>query len=112
MSLFSLVSLGNAANSIHLTDHWLSFFMNENLPTFRSVLEKALGLTWSSADIERIVVTEYEQRGFGGRGSFIDWICSLVTLPGTASVPRQDALLGLKVMLSQVIFTVLWCYVV
>ena len=43
------------------------------------MLEKALGVTWSSADIERIVVTEYEQRGFGGRGSFIDWICSLAT---------------------------------
>jgi len=68
----NIIGSGLPGSNFHLTDHWLSFFMNENLPTFRSVLEKALGVTWSSADIERIVVTEYEQRGFGGRGSFID----------------------------------------
>merc|ERR1712048_946608 len=55
-----------------LTDHWLSFFMNSHLPNFSKILQQKLGISWSSADIGRIVVTEYEQRGFGGRGAFID----------------------------------------
>ena len=28
-------------------------------------------MTWSSVDIGRTAVTEYEKRGFGGRGAFI-----------------------------------------
>merc|ERR1712048_689409 len=55
-----------------LTDHWLSFFMNSHLPNFSKILQQKLGISWSSADIGRIVVTEYEQCGFGGRGAFID----------------------------------------
>merc|ERR1712151_780376 len=43
-----------------------------NLPNFAKILQKALGISWSTNDIGRIVVTEYEQRGFGGRGAFID----------------------------------------
>jgi len=68
----NIIGSGLSESNFHLTDHWLSFFMNENLPTFRGVLEKALGMTWSSADIGRIVITEHEERGFGTRGAFID----------------------------------------
>jgi glucose-6-phosphate 1-dehydrogenase len=46
--------------------------MNENLPKFRKIVQPRLGIDWSAKDIKRIVVTEYEERGFGGRGSFID----------------------------------------
>lgn len=67
-----IIASGLSESNFHLTDHWVSFFMNANLPTFRPILQKALGISWSSADIGRIVVTEYEQRGFGGRGAFID----------------------------------------
>jgi len=68
----TILDSGLAESNFHLTDHWLSFFMNANLPNFRDILEKALGITWDSSAIERIVVTEYEERGFGGRGAFID----------------------------------------
>jgi glucose-6-phosphate 1-dehydrogenase len=67
-----IIASGVAEDNFHLTDHWLSFFMNENLPTFRKIVQPLLGIDWSAKDIERIVVTEYEERGFGGRGSFID----------------------------------------
>merc|ERR1740138_217425 len=46
--------------------------MNANLPTFRKIVQSKLGMEFSTKDIEKIVVTEYEERGFGGRGSFID----------------------------------------
>mmetsp|Transcript_13150 Transcript_13150/g.29950 ORF Transcript_13150/g.29950 Transcript_13150/m.29950 type:complete len:552 (-) Transcript_13150:126-1781(-) len=66
-----IIKAGLKKENFHLTDHWLSFFMNENLPTFRGILEPLLGINFST-DISKIVVTEYEQRGFGGRGAFID----------------------------------------
>jgi len=68
----SIIASGLAAENFHLTDHWLSFFMNEHLATFRQIVQPRLGVDWSTRGIERIVVTEYEERGFGGRGSFID----------------------------------------
>merc|ERR1740138_240837 len=46
--------------------------MNANLPTFRKIVQSKLGMEFSTKNIERIVVTEYEERGFGGRGAFID----------------------------------------
>jgi len=67
-----ILDSGLPESHFHLTDHWLSFFMNANLPTFREVLQPRLGIDFSNKDIERIVVTEYEERGFGGRGAFID----------------------------------------
>jgi len=58
--------------NLHLIDHWLNFFMNANLANFQKILEKQLGMTWDSSDIGEIVITQFEERGFGGRGSFID----------------------------------------
>lgn len=67
-----ILDSGLSESNFHLTDHWVSFFMNANLPNFRKILENKLGINWDSSAIERIVVTEYEERGFGGRGAFID----------------------------------------
>lgn len=67
-----ITSSGLPASNLHFTDHWLSFHMNAHLPDFQKIVEKGLGIEFSGKDIERIVVTEYEQRGFGGRGNFID----------------------------------------
>lgn len=67
-----IISSGLSEDNFHLTDHWLSFFMNENLPAFRKIVQPRLGIEFSGKDIERVVVTEYEERGFGGRGAFID----------------------------------------
>jgi len=68
----SIIASGLAESNFHLTDHWLSFFMNAHLSDFRKILTPRLGIDWSTKDIEKIVVTEYEERGFGGRGAFID----------------------------------------
>lgn len=68
----SIIDSGLPEGSLHLTDHWLSFFMNEHLTKFRDIITARLGIDWSAKHIEKIVVTEYEGRGFGGRGSFID----------------------------------------
>lgn len=67
-----MTSSGLPEGNLHLTDHWLNFFMNTNLPNFQKILEKQLGITWDSKHIGEIIVTEFEERGFGGRGSFID----------------------------------------
>mmetsp|Transcript_879 Transcript_879/g.2010 ORF Transcript_879/g.2010 Transcript_879/m.2010 type:complete len:560 (+) Transcript_879:96-1775(+) len=67
----NIVKAGLKKENFHLTDHWLSFFMNEHLPTFRGILESKLGINFTT-DVTKIVVTEYEQRGFDGRGAFID----------------------------------------
>lgn len=68
----NIMASGLAQDNFHLTDHWLSFFMNKHLPDFRKILQPRLGIDWSTKNIAKIVVTEYEERGFGGRGSFID----------------------------------------
>jgi glucose-6-phosphate 1-dehydrogenase len=68
----NILASGLNPDNFHLTDHWLSFFMNQNLPTFQKILRPRLGIDWGTKGIEKIVVTEYEERGFGGRGSFID----------------------------------------
>merc|ERR1712232_438919 len=67
-----IIASGLAETNFHLTDHWLSFFMNQHMSDFRQIVAPRLGIEWSTRDIERIVVTEYEERGFGGRGAFID----------------------------------------
>jgi len=68
----NIIDSGLSEDNFHLTDHWLSFFMNSNLPVFRKIVQPRLDIDWSSKGIEKIVVTEYEERGFGGRGAFID----------------------------------------
>merc|ERR1719393_1108311 len=68
----NILGSGLAAENFHLTDHWLSFFMNKHLPAFQKIVVPRLGLDWSTKGIQKIVVTEYEERGFGGRGAFID----------------------------------------
>ena len=68
----TLVAAGLPERNIHLTDHWLSFFMLQNLKAFRQHVQSVLGIEWSTRDIEKVVVTEYEIRGVGGRGAFID----------------------------------------
>merc|ERR1712100_908888 len=68
----NILASGLEADNFHLTDHWLSFFMNKHLPAFQKIVRPRLGLDWSTKGISKIVVTEYEERGFGGRGAFID----------------------------------------
>jgi glucose-6-phosphate 1-dehydrogenase len=58
----------------HMVDHWLSFFMIKNLPAFRQIVQPRLGIEWSSKDIKRIVVTQYEERGLEGRGGFFNTV--------------------------------------
>jgi len=68
----SIIDAGVPESNLHLVDHWLSFFMNRNLPTFRPIVERALGISFNTKDIEKIVITEYETRGLEGRGEFFD----------------------------------------
>lgn len=68
----SIIAAGLPEDNFHLTDHWLSFFMLQHLGQFRQQVANVLQMDWSNKDIEKIVVTEYEERGFGGRGAFID----------------------------------------
>jgi glucose-6-phosphate 1-dehydrogenase len=67
-----ILDSGLDPDNFHLTDHWLSFFMVKHLPKFQEIVQPKLGLDWSRKGIKKIVVTEYEERGFGGRGAFID----------------------------------------
>jgi glucose-6-phosphate 1-dehydrogenase len=67
-----IIESGLNEDNFLLTDHWLSFFMNQHLSDFRQIVQSRLGIEWSRNSIQKIVVTEYEERGFGGRGSFID----------------------------------------
>eukprot|EP00929_Paragymnodinium_shiwhaense_P006790 TRINITY_DN11074_c0_g1_i3.p1 TRINITY_DN11074_c0_g1~~TRINITY_DN11074_c0_g1_i3.p1 ORF type:complete len:548 (-),score=93.20 TRINITY_DN11074_c0_g1_i3:268-1911(-) len=69
-----ILSSGVPEQNLHLVDHWLSFFMNRHLPDFRSIVEKALGIEFSSKDIAKIVVTEFEERGLQGRAEFFDGV--------------------------------------
>lgn len=61
-------------NALHLVDHWLSFFMNKHMPSFRSIVEPKLGIEFNRIFIEKIVVTEFEVRGLEGRGGFFDGV--------------------------------------
>ena len=45
-----------------IVDHWLSFSMVKNLPTFRSIMESSIGVSWSDKSFSKIVVTEDETR--------------------------------------------------
>jgi len=70
----SIVGAGLPESNLHLADHWLSFFVNRHLPDFRGIVEKALGIDFSSKDIAKIVVTEFEERGLQGRAEFFDGV--------------------------------------
>lgn len=63
---------GLTDENLHLVDHWLSFFMNKNLPVFRKLVEPRLGITFNKDTIGKIIVKENEVRGLDNRGSFID----------------------------------------
>jgi len=69
-----IVKAGVPETNMHLVDHWLSFFMNKHLPDFRSIIEPRLGISWSGQHFEKVVVTEYEERGLEGRGGFFDGV--------------------------------------
>jgi len=60
--------------NLHLVDHWLSFFMNKNLPVLRKLVEPRLGITFNKDSIGRVIVKQNEVRGLDGRGAFIDTI--------------------------------------
>jgi len=68
----SILKAGVPETSLHLVDHWLSFFMNKHLPTFRKILEPRLSSEFSDKTFSKIVVTEFETRGLEGRGGFFD----------------------------------------
>ena len=46
--------------------------MNKHHLDFRNIVQPRLGTDFSSKDTQMIVVTENEERGFGGHGAFID----------------------------------------
>lgn len=70
----SILDAGVQESNLHLVDHWLSFFMNKNLPTFRPIVERLLGIDFDNKDIAKIVITEFETRGLEGRGEFFDGV--------------------------------------
>jgi len=70
----AIINAGVPEGNLHLVDHWLSFFMNRHLPTFRPIVEKALGIEFSKDYLSRIVITEFETRGLEGRGDFFDGV--------------------------------------
>jgi len=63
---------GLTDDRLHLVDHWLSFFMNKNLPVLRQLVEPRLGITFNKDTIGKVIVKENEVRGLDGRGGFID----------------------------------------
>jgi len=68
------VDSGLPLDQLLLVDHWLSFFMLKNLPTFQEIVTDCLGIEWSSVTFSKIVVTEHEIRGLEGRGGFFDGV--------------------------------------
>jgi len=69
-----IIGAGVKPDNLHLVDHWLSFFMVRQLPTFRPVVEKVLGIEFGKMAFKKVVVTEYEERGLDGRGGFFDGV--------------------------------------
>jgi len=70
----SILDAGVPENNLHLVDHWLSFFMIRNMPIWRGLVERMLGIDFSSKGFSRIVITEFETRGLDGRGGFFDGV--------------------------------------
>jgi len=65
---------GLQESSLHLVDHWLSFFMVKNLPVFQDIVRQRLGVSWDRHSFEDVRVTQYEERGLEGRGEFFDGV--------------------------------------
>jgi len=65
---------GLTDDNLHLVDHWLSFFMNKNLPVLRKLVEPRLGVTFNKDSVGQVIVKENEVRGLDGRGGFIDTV--------------------------------------
>jgi len=65
---------GLTDENLHLVDHWLSFFMNKNLPVLRKLVEPRIGVTFNKDSVGRVIVKENEVRGLDGRGGFIDTV--------------------------------------
>lgn len=69
---------GLPEENLHLVDHWLSFFMIRHLLQLRNLVLPRLKMIagasgkWDSSTFAKVVVTEYETRGLGGRGGFFD----------------------------------------
>lgn len=70
----SIIASGIAESHVHLVDHWLSFFMVKNLPAFQEIVRPRLGISWDKTAFERVVVTQFEERGLEGRGGFFDGV--------------------------------------
>ena len=49
----SIIASGLLEDSLHLTHHWLSFFMNKHLPDFRKIVQPRLGIDFSSKTFKR-----------------------------------------------------------
>lgn len=99
---------GLTDDKLHLVDHWLSFFMNKNLPVFRKLVEPSLGITFNKDTIGKVIVKENEVRGLDGRGGFIDTVGQVrdmvqshllqvlgLALIDPASTSRSDAKLAM-----------------
>ena len=48
--------------------------MVRHLPKFRAIAERYLGVAFSRTSVQRIVVTQFEERGLSGRGGFFDTV--------------------------------------
>jgi len=73
-SLYESVTALFPDDNLLIVDHWLSFFMIKELPTFRTILEPRLGVEWSDQHFSKIVITQDEERGLDGRGKFFDGV--------------------------------------
>lgn len=73
-ALYAQVTTDVPEDHLLLVDHWLSFFMVKNLPTFQGVVKECLGVDWSSKSFSKIIITEHEERGLEGRGGFFDGV--------------------------------------
>jgi len=73
-ALYDTISAQFPPENLLIVDHWLSFFMIKSLPSFRTILEPKLDMTWSDKSISKIVITQYETRGLEGRGGFFDGV--------------------------------------
>jgi glucose-6-phosphate 1-dehydrogenase len=104
----TILDSGIPEANLHLVDHWLSFFMNKHLPTFRPIVERLLGISFNSSVFEKIVITEFETRGLDGRGSFFDNVGQVrdmvqshllqvmaLALVDPSATPRSDAKLAI-----------------
>jgi glucose-6-phosphate 1-dehydrogenase len=74
----AIVGTGMPKENLHLVDHWLSFFMTRHMLELRAAILPRLAsktpAAWNSRTFEKVVVTEFEERGLDGRGGFFDGV--------------------------------------